>query len=203
MMRLILKLSTMNTYKIPIHLIRQYLFCPRVVYYLEVLNIPKQTPLWVSEGEEFHKSISKLLKRRTLSKFGVKSALFEENVSLAYKDYRFYGICDGLIFTDVNIIPIEMKLHGTKPTYSQKMQLVAYGILAEKIYEKEFNIGFILYEKRSKNIPLNIIEDDKRNLLKIVDDIIFLIEKGLLPNSSADEKKCLQCEFENYCNDRF
>lgn len=203
MMRLILKLAIMNTYKIPIHLIRQYLFCPRVVYFLEVLNIPKQTPIWVSEGEEFHKSISKLLKRRTLSKFGVGGALFEENVSLAHKDYRFYGICDGLIFTDFNIIPIEMKLHGNKPTYSQKMQLVAYGMLAEKIYQKKFNIGFILYEKKSKNIPLNITEYDKKNLLKIVNEIILLIEKGLLPYSSANENKCLQCEFENYCNDRF
>jgi len=96
-----------------------------------------------------------------------------------------------------------MKLHGSKPTYSQKMQLVAYGMLAEKIYEKEFNLGFILFEKKSKNIPLNITESDKENLLKIVDDIIALIEKGLLPDSSANGNKCLQCEFENYCNDRF
>jgi CRISPR-associated exonuclease Cas4 len=168
-----------------------------------VLNIPKQIPIWVNEGQEFHKSISKMLKRRTLSKFGVKSALFEENVSLAHKDYRFYGVCDGLIFTNLNIIPIEMKLHGNKPTYSQKMQLVAYGMLAEKIFEKEFNSGFILYEKKSKNIPLMINAQDKENLLNIVDEIIVLIDKGLLPNSSADEKKCLQCEFENYCNDRF
>jgi len=71
----------MNTYKIPVYLIRQYLFCPRVVYFLELLNIPKQTPIWVKEGEEFHKSISKLLKRRTLSKFGVKG-LYLKKMSL-------------------------------------------------------------------------------------------------------------------------
>lgn len=193
----------MSTYKIPVHLIRQYLFCPRVVYFLEVLNIPKQTPIWVSEGEEFHKSISRLLKRRTLTKFDVDAALYENSVALSHADFRFYGVCDGLIFTTSSIIPIEMKLHGDKPSYSQKMQLVAYGMLAEKIHGKKFDLGFVLFEKKSKNIPLKITEDDKLNLLKIVDEIVLLIEEGLLPNSSADEKKCLQCEFENYCNDRF
>jgi hypothetical protein len=33
--------------------------------------------------------------------------------------------------------------------------------------KKEFNLGFILFEKKSKNIPLNITESDKENLLKI------------------------------------
>jgi CRISPR-associated protein Cas4 len=118
-------------------------------------------------------------------------------------DFNFYGICDALIISDKNIYPVEIKLHGTKPTKAQKMQLLAYGILAEKIYKKEFNLGFILFEKNAKTIPIEINENQKMQLVVLVDKIIEMIKKEKLPYSDATEEKCTQCEFENYCNDRF
>ena len=80
--------------------------------------------------------LEKLFKRRTLSRFNLENADFWQNVTLSYSDLNFYGICDALIISDTNIYPIEIKLHGQKPTKAQKMQLIAYGVLAEKIYKK-------------------------------------------------------------------
>jgi len=31
----------------------------------------------------------------------------------------------------------------------------------------------------------------------------IIVNNDILPNSSADEKKCIQCEYLNYCDDRF
>lgn len=193
----------MNTYKLPIHLIRQYLFCPRVVYFLEVLNIPKVSPIWVKEGETHHKKQAELFKRRTLARFGLESAEFKSNVNLSHDEFDFYGICDALIVSNTHTYPIEIKLHGTKPTYAQKMQLIAYGILAERKYAKTFDLGFILFEKHGKTIPVNIANDDKKEVIVLAKEIINMIKIARLPYSSADEEKCTQCEFENYCNDRF
>ena len=203
MINLILRKKSLNTYKLPIHLIRQYIFCPRVVYFLEVLNIPKVSPVWVKEGENHHKKQAELFKRRTLSRFHLENALFKSNINLSYEDFNFYGICDGLIISDKNIYPVEIKLHGTKPTKAQKMQLIAYGILAEKIYEKDFNLGFIVFEKNAKTIPIEVDEKQKKELISLVEKIIEMIKKEKLPYSDATEEKCTQCEFENYCNDRF
>jgi len=83
------------------------------------------------------------------------------------------------------------------------MQLIAYGILAQKLYEKRFELGFILYEEKGKTIPLHVNEDDKQILTCKVEEIHNMIERGKLPYSNADDGKCTQCEFENYCNDRF
>ncbi|WP_171017462.1 CRISPR-associated protein Cas4 [Aliarcobacter thereius] len=190
-------------YKLPIHLIRQYLFCPRVVYFLEVLSIPKASPIWVKEGENYHKKQEKLFKRRTLSRFGLENAKFWQNVNLSYDDLNFYGICDALIISNTNIYPVEIKLHGQKPTKAQKMQLIAYGILAEKIYKKEFNLGFISFDKSAKTIPINVNNEMKQDVQKIVNKIINLIKSENLPYSDAQDEKCTQCEFLNYCNDRF
>ena len=203
MKKLILRKKSLNTYKLPIHLIRQYLFCPRVVYFLEVLNIPKVSPVWVKEGENHHKKQAELFKRRTLTRFHLEDALFKSNINLSHEDFNFYGICDGLIISNTNIYPIEIKLHGIKPTKAQKMQLIAYGILAEKIYDKKFDLGFILFEKNAKTIPIEIRQSQKEELIQIVDEIIKMIQSEKLPYSSADDEKCTQCEFENYCNDRF
>ncbi len=203
MINLILRKKSLNTYKLPIHLIRQYIFCPRVVYFLEVLNIPKVSPVWVKEGENHHKKQAELFKRRTLSRFHLENALFKSNINLSYEDFNFYGICDGLIISDKNIYPVEIKLHGTKPRKAQKMQLIAYGILAEKIYEKDFNLGFIVFEKNAKTIPIEVDEKQKKELISLVEKIIEMIKKEKLPYSDATEEKCTQCEFENYCNDRF
>lgn len=202
-MKKILRRKSLNLYKLPIHLIRQYLFCPRVVYFLEVLNIPKATPIWVKEGESHHKKQAELFKRRTLMRFGLEEAEFKSNVSLSCEEFKFYGICDGLIISQKNIYPVEIKLHGSKPTKAQRMQLIAYGILAEKRFGKVFDLGFILYEKNGKTIPININDIDKSEVVNIVDEIIEMIQFGRLPHSSADDEKCTQCEFENYCNDRF
>lgn len=203
MINLILRKKSLNTYKLSIYLIRQYIFCPRVVYFLEVLNIPKVSPVWVKEGENHHKKQAELFKRRTLSRFNLEDALFKSNINLSHEDFNFYGICDGLIISDKKIYPVEIKLHGTKPTKAQKMQLIAYGILAEKIYEKDFNLGFILFEKNAKTIPITVDEKQKKELKSFVEKIIEMIKKEKLPYSDATEEKCTQCEFENYCNDRF
>lgn len=203
MKNMTLRSENLNIYKLPIHLIRQYLFCPRVVYFLEVLNIPKVSPIWVKEGEAHHKKQAELFKRRTLSRFGLENAEFKSNVTLSRDDLNFYGICDGLIVSQTHIYPVEIKLHGDKPTKAQRMQLIAYGILAEKKFAKAFDLGFVLYEKNGKTVPVKVSENDKQEVITKVNEIIKMILVGKLPYSSADDEKCTQCEFENYCNDRF
>ncbi len=193
----------MNSYKLPIHLIRQYLFCPRVVYFLEVLNIPKMAPIWVNEGQKHHAKQAELFKRRTLARFGLENAEFENQVLLKDEKFDFYGISDGVIISDTHVYPVEVKLHGFAPTFSQKMQLIAYGVLAKNVFEKECDLGFILFENNAKTVPVKITNEDEARLLKLIGEIVLCIQKGKLPHSNANEAKCTQCEFENYCNDRF
>lgn len=190
-------------YKLPVHLIRQYLFCPRVVYFLEVLSIPKEVPIWVKEGEVHHKNQETLFKRRTMIRFSLENAEFKQNVNLYHEHLDFHGLCDALIITNDSVFPVEIKLHGDKPTKSQKMQLIAYGILAEKIYNKKFNMGFICFDKKAKTIPIELTTNIRNDFFNLVDEIIDLIKDGKLPNSNAEDEKCTQCEFLNYCNDRF
>ncbi|WP_409410316.1 Dna2/Cas4 domain-containing protein [Aliarcobacter cryaerophilus] len=59
------------------------------------------------------------------------------------------------------------------------------------------------FEKSAKTVPINVNNDIKQEVQKIVNEIINLIKNERLPYSDAQDEKCTQCEFLNYCNDRF
>jgi CRISPR/Cas system-associated exonuclease Cas4 (RecB family) len=60
-----------------------------------------------------------------------------------------------------------------------------------------------LFEKNAKTIPIKVEENIKLELIDLVEKIIKMIKIENLPYSSAEDEKCTQCEFLNYCNDRF
>jgi phytoene dehydrogenase-like protein len=67
---------------IPVNIIREWCFCPRVVYYRELLNMTVNKPLWVTQGEDFHKKIEYLEKRRSFKQYGLDRATRHFNVNI-------------------------------------------------------------------------------------------------------------------------
>ncbi|WP_158618538.1 CRISPR-associated protein Cas4 [Legionella sp. km535] len=194
-----------SLFKLPVNMIRQYCFCPRIVYYHQVIGLKVTYPGWVHYGEEYQKKQQIRDKRRTLSKFKplTERAVFTHNVMLEHAAYPFYGICDGLIEDEHEIIPIEFKSFASKINLGQKLQLTAYGLLAELIFEKQCTRGYIVTGEKGKPKLVTINEKSKYKLLEICDKIKKIIETESLPYSTANGLQCIQCEFLNHCNDRF
>lgn len=188
-------------FDIPIYLIRQHLFCPRIPFFLEIQKRKPILPLWVTQGSYHHDKQKKLMNRRTLARFGLENADTFFDVPLSSEEYNFHGIADAVIVDEKHVYPIEHKLHGKHPAYSQIMQLVAYAILAEKKYKRPCTTGFILFENRGKTHSIQI-DMEKRNKLLGILQIIRNNLEGVLPSSSASMHQCSQCEFLTYCNDR-
>ena len=76
----------METYNqpwsIPIHLIKEWCFCPRVFYYQEILSLQVHQPIWLEQGATGHNNIEKLEKRRSFVKYGLEKASRYFNVEL-------------------------------------------------------------------------------------------------------------------------
>lgn len=141
-----------SSYKLPVNMIRQYCFCPRIVYYHMVVGLKVAYPGWVQYGEEYQHKQQVLDKRRTLSKFKPISeqAVLRQNTMLEHPSYPFYGICDGIIEDELEIIPIELKSFASKISLGQKMQLTAYGMLSELILKNHVPEAILLLVKRPK-----------------------------------------------------
>ncbi len=192
----------MSTYSLPIHLMRQYLFCPRVVYFTELLNIPKVMPMWVDEGSIHHDKQVGLIHRRTLQKFHLSLAKKYFNFHVKSEILHIHGQVDGLLESKDAIYPIEIKLRG-KPTLSHQMQLGGYGLVLSEQFGKKFEKGFLVYGDNGKTYTIFYDDEKKDKIKKLIDTIRNMIESQKMPSSSATEHQCSQCEFLNYCNDRF
>ena len=187
---------------IPINLIRQYHFCPRIVYFNLLTNIKPVYPRHVNLGSEYHQLQYNLTKNRKFKKLQIdyKDILLEKY--LENEELNINGKVDMAFVCDDEIIPIEFKFMDKKPSYAYILQVVGYGILLEKEFGLPFKRGFIIYANNIKFFPININEKVKNDFLNTIKKIEQIEKAGILPHSSADENKCSQCEYLNYCDDR-
>jgi len=188
---------------ISINLVRQYKFCPRIVYYNLLTNIKPIYPRQVSLGEDYHNLQNEMLNSRKFKKFHIE---YEEILSDKYFENESLNICgkiDLAFITNDQVIPVEFKYIASKPSYSHILQLVGYGILLEKKYQKSFKNALIVYSNNMKFYKIEITSKHKKDFFEVIKSIENIVKNDILPNSSANEYQCIQCEYLNYCNDRF
>jgi len=189
------------SYSVPVNLIRQWCYCPRIVYYIELTDVAVTYPGWVAQGEKFHKYETKMWKRRNLSRFNLDNGDLFFNVHGKSDKYNIHGVFDMLIETEDAVYPVEFKLSSSLKKKGGIFQLVAYGIIADDIFNKPCNYGFFAEgEKLLQKVEFT--EDIKNSVLIKAEEIREMIKKGVKPDTSATVFQCTNCEYLNYCNDR-
>lgn len=199
-------MDSSNRESLPVSYIRQFCFCPRIPFLSVFLEIKPPSPLWVQDGVDFHEKAAMLQKRRKLSKFNLSGkGVFKSNIYLKSSVYPIHGIADGIfIMEDGEIIPLEFKAQDNfVASRGHILQLTGYAILLEEKFQREVKQGFILYGKKGKSLRVEFTEERKKKVIEIAQKIISSFETGLLPDSPAASAQCGQCEFLNFCGDRF
>lgn len=187
---------------IPISLLRQYCFCPRIPWFNEVKRINPGDRKWQQQGVSYHVRQSMLMKRRQLSRFGFDNGNVEFNVQLRSISLGCHGIVDGLILKDDEVAAVEFKLAGVKPQRGQILQVAAYGMLAEEIYNRPCRQVFILIGDRGKTYAYNLDDRLRNAVTATLSKITSSLSNPILPDSSATDIQCGQCEYYNFCSDR-
>jgi CRISPR-associated exonuclease Cas4 len=187
---------------IPINLIRQYHFCPRIVYFNLLTNIKPIYPKHVQLGVEYHNLQEKLSKNRKFKKLNIDYKKVILDKYLENHTLDIVGKVDLALITETSVIPIEFKNIDRKPSYSHILQLYGYGYLLSCEYDLEFKEAFVVYSNNLKLHHINITPKIKKDFIKTLDNIKNILDKGIFPNSSASEAKCSQCEYINFCDDR-
>ncbi len=188
-------------FDIPVHLVKEYLVCPRIPFFLEVQKKKSVLPLWIIQGSYHHQEQEKLMNKRTLRRFDIEDTEVLYKVPLRSDSMHMHGIVDMLLIGEEYVYPVEFKLHGNRPTYFQIMQLVAYALLAEETYNKTCKTAFVMFEAKGKTFPVSIDEKKRQGLQKVLHDLRESFT-GTLPDSSVPLTHCIQCRFLTFCNDR-
>ena len=187
---------------LPVSLLRQYAFCPRIPWFMEALGLNPPRPPWVRQGTDHHQRERMLQRRRRLSRYGLTEARLIEEPQLYAPDIGLHGRPDALLETENAVYPLEFKLGDSKPASGHLLQVAAYALLAESVRGKPSPAGFILYGERGKTLRVEMDTRMRGKVMKACANLKQALEKGLLPVSAASAAQCTQCEFLNYCNDR-
>ena len=186
---------------VPVSLIRQWCYCPRVVYYMELTDISVTQPIWVKQGEDFHQLEEKLWHRRNLSRFRLAEGRTHYNLIVQDNTLGLHGVVDMVVETDEAVYAVEFKLSASSKKRGDVLQLTAYAMLLEKYFAKPSSVGFLV----GRGKVLHTIAMDaagRQEVATVADEIRQMLRRGLKPESSATEVQCCTCEYVNFCNDR-
>ena len=113
-----------------------------------------------------------------------------------------------LIAEAAELIPVDYK-DSPLPTgadrrharYNWQVQLAAYALLLESVYDRPVNYGFIYYipARRARRVP--ITPDLRQAVYSTLTALADLIQAERYPDPPSDRRRCAACEFRRFCND--
>ncbi|MDK2879232.1 MAG: CRISPR-associated exonuclease Cas4 [Thermoanaerobacteraceae bacterium] len=184
--------------------IKQYVYCPRIIYYTYVLPVNKKPTFKMEHGKDRHLEIDRLEKRRKLVSYGFEEGERIFHLPVYSERLGLSGLIDMVIEFKKGKLreyyPVEFKNTVHQIQQNHKYQLVAYAMLLEEHYNKPVRRGFI-YTIPNKDIQVVTITDSMRIYVKKVISAIYnMIKREKFPEARS-VRRCWDCEYKNYCKD--
>jgi len=177
--------------------IKNWVYCPLIVYYRKVVKAPIKISSQQLEGRKFHEEELKRIKRRAgvairETKLRIREKIF--NMEIVLEDEKLYGTIDLVVVTeDKEVIPVEVKNMQSdkgKSWPDHKYQITYYAILLEKTMRQMVKRGYIYYAPENKLVEIVITNHEKEYVKKIIKEIREMIENEKCPRRKVNPKKC-------------
>lgn len=195
--------DTTSVSSIPVNMLRQFLFCPRIPYFSMCLGLRPHSPRWVVQGSKYETMRHALLKARMpreLQKPDWSAIRF--NVFLSSDSIGLHGHADAVVETSTGPVVLELKMNPSSIRTGAEVQLAAYSIMMDDRNEPESQYGYFIQGKPVKVRRLAISFQLRSLVISTASKIRSIVHNGTFPDSDAGPAKCSQCEYLNHCNDR-
>lgn len=183
--------------------VMEYLFCPRFVYYMNVLKIKQHEHRrnLVNKGRDLHQL--KLVQNKEYLRKSVGAVDKLVDVYLSSESLRLVGRMDEVLFlNDGSAAPLDYKYAywENKVYKTLKFQQVLYSMLIMENFSVPVKKAFIVYT-RTKNhlveIPIN--QDLISKAKQILDEVFKIINLAQYPKATTTKRKCEDCTYRNIC----
>lgn len=181
----------------------EYLFCPRFLYYMHVLDIEQHEHkrLLVNKGRDIHQL--KLVRNKEYLRKKIGCIDKQLDVYLTSAKHRLVGRIDEVLFLENNFAaPLDYKFSfwAGKIYKTYKTQQVLYSLLIEENFQKKVEKAFIVYVRTNNHLEeITITSKMKQEALKIVDEIFDILNLNYYPAATKYKNKCLDCTYRNLC----
>lgn len=207
----------LSTVELTVNDIKQYIYCPRVVYFTYCMPLVRPTTAKMDLGKGSHEREEKLQKRRSLVKYQLIKGARRFNLRLYSPRLRLSGLLDMAIFTPREAIPVEFKMSTKGLSLNHKYQLTAYAMLLEdelfarskprSICERPLRLrryvrrGFVHFIPTRRVYEISITPDMREFVKRTLSNIRRMIAEESMPEPSRMKNRCRDCEFVRFCSD--
>ncbi|MGC8946823.1 MAG: CRISPR-associated protein Cas4 [Anaerolineae bacterium] len=209
--------------------LKQYAYCPRVVFYTYCLPLIRPTTGKMEEGRMAHEEARERERRRTLRIYGLEEARRHFDVWVTSEELGLTGRIDLVLEVPLDKgpsvasgsgvpgssspvasdesgaggewIPVDYKQTARQAGPHLRRQLAAYGMMLEETWGGAVRRGFIysLLTRRAEEVPLTAAL--RREVRATVAAMREMVERERMPDPPLSRKPCVNCEFRRFCND--
>lgn len=193
-----------NKISITVSKVIDYLYCPRNIFYFDVLGIPKyeMENFKVRTGKEIHEK--KLEQNKTYLRKDLQVIKKEMDITLSSEKYLLHGKLDELLFLeDGLIVPLDYKFseYRGKIYDTYKYQLAMYSLLIEENYNVKSRKGYIVFTRSdNKIVEIEYDENDFIEIKNIIKNIFNIMNRGIFPMDIEYGNQCNDCCYKKLCN---
>ncbi len=181
--------------------VKQFFYCPRVVFYTYCLHVKRPTTYKMKEGSLEHDAVAEREERRSLKAYGLSEGERQFNISLHSPRLALSGKLDMAILTNHEVIPVDFKNTSGNAGLNHKYQLTGYALLVEDLWQKPVRRAFIYLVPQKKAHEVVFTDNMRLFFKQTLAKIREMIEKESLPPPARRQTHCTDCEFLNFCND--
>lgn len=187
--------------------VRQWIYCPRIVYYRFCQPLKRPVTYKMEEGRLQHQRIEELERRRTLRFYGLRE---EERGGQVERHFRprlysqrlgLSGIVDLVLVATWEAIPVEYKHTEAPLGLNHKYQLVAYALLVEDQWGKPVRRAFVHTLPKDHLAEVAITPNGRTFVRRALREIRAAISEDRIPEATDRLGRCVDCEYRLFCGD--
>ncbi|MEA3338745.1 MAG: CRISPR-associated protein Cas4 [Chloroflexota bacterium] len=185
--------------------LKQYTYCPRIVYYVYCLPLIRPMTYKMEAGIAAHEKAGKKEQRRTLAAYGLEGGTRHFDVWVESPILGLRGRMDMVIEVagedGRELIPVEYKQTRRGVGRHIKQQLAAYGMMLEETWEGDVHRGFVYSLLKRKSEEVKLTRRLRGQVRETVTVMREMVEREVMPAPPRSRRQCVNCEFRRFCND--
>ncbi|HUP80519.1 MAG TPA: CRISPR-associated protein Cas4 [Pirellula sp.] len=181
--------------------LRQWTYCPRVIWWTQVCPVGRYVSFKMKKGQEKELRLQRLQKRRTLKSFGMKLGEVQTNVVLISERLGLTGKLDMMVVQGIQRLPAEIKFTQGHARLNHRLQLAGYAMLIEEVFGTSVPVGFVIRLPDDEVDTIEIDDSLRKLATQTIEAIRSTISRECIPAAVPVLGRCVDCEFRNFCHD--
>jgi len=180
--------------------LKQYLYCPRVVWYRYCQPVHRPVTPKMARGTEAGTEVAGREERRSLRAYNIDRGERSFEVRGRSEQFGLSGVLDMLITTPTERVPVEFK-NANRVARNHTYQLAAYSLLLAETDGPPIERGFVYLIPTKQAHEVIVTAGMRSYIVRALNDMRRMIAEERYPAPTTFRARHADCEYRPYCVD--